>query len=102
MSTTLKINTLHLNRDAREVESCICKMQQETAKLKTSMSQLCGMWEGKGSKVFQAALQDDVQALEQVLKNLKKLHSYETYGRQEYESCGQKVEALVEELEIGG
>ena len=90
MGDYIKINTISLNRDAEQVNGCIQKMKSELTKMKSSVSELDGMWDGPGSEAFKKAFQDDVNSMETLLKNLEEVYKYEVSAKKEYESCESK------------
>ena len=100
MGDHIKINTSSLNRDAGQVNSCIQKMKSEMTKMKSSVSELDGMWDGPGSEAFKKAFQDDVNGMETLFKNLEEIYKYEVNAKNEYESCENKVYQLVSSIRI--
>lgn len=100
MGNHIKINTTSLGRDSDQVNSCIQKMKSEMAKMKSSASELDGMWDGPGSEAFKKAFQEDVKGMEILFKNLEEVYKYEVNAKKEYENCESKVYQLVSSIQI--
>lgn len=100
MAKIIKFNTVRLSKDAESVDSDIKKINSEMEKLKGLSAQLDGMWDGPSSESFKRAFHSDMNELEKVINELKKIYDFETRARKEYEKCEKKVGQVIAGINI--
>jgi WXG100 family type VII secretion target len=96
----IKINTARLGTDAAQVISLINDMDNRIKNMKAHIDQLNGMWDGPAKQAFVQVFEDDRAAAEDVIKELKSLHGFETQAKEKYDKCEQQVAALVDAIKI--
>lgn len=99
-SSKIIIHTGRLGTDAEKVGRCIRNMSDEMEKMKSSVAQMDRMWDGPGSEAFKQAFETDRRMFEEIIKNLRGIHDYETNAKSEYEKCENDVSALVAEIRV--
>lgn len=100
MANKIKINTIRLNSDANEIASRITSLTQEMNALKQSVNQMNSMWTGEAKNAFVAAFNNDMKALETMIKDIESIHTYETNAKTKYENCERQVEQLVNSIRV--
>lgn len=100
MAKIIKVNTVRLGNDADKVRKCISTMNKQMESMKAQIAQLDAMWDGPSSDAFKMAFHDDMKALSIVLKNLEKIHQYETTAKKKYDSCEKKVADIVAGIHV--
>lgn len=100
MGNYIKVNTNRLNGDAETIARLIQSIKTELGNMKQSVAHLDGMWDGPGSEAFKSAVQDDMNAMETVLRNVESIHSYEVNAKTKYESCERRVGDIVAGIRV--
>lgn len=96
----IKIDTNRLGTDAESIKYYMDNLAREIENMKGSVTALEGMWEGPGCKAFHKAFQDDMRAMETVIKNIRSIYSYDTNAKKEYESCERKVSSMIADIRV--
>lgn len=100
MINYIKVNTNRLSTDADTVAGMISGIKSELNGMKQNVAQLDGMWDGPSSEAFKKAFQDDMNAMETIVKNLESIHSYEVNAKSKYESCENRVGGIVAGIRV--
>ncbi len=100
MGNYIKISTDRLNGDAETAAGLIQSIKTELGNMKQSVAQLDGMWDGPGSEAFKRAFQDDMNAMDTVLKNLDNIHSFEVNAKSKYYACERNVGDIVAGIRV--
>ena len=100
MINYIKINTNRLNTDAETVAGMISGIKTELNGMKQNVAQLDSMWDGPSSEAFKKAFQDDMNAMETIIKNIESIHSYEVNAKSKYESCENRVSGIVAGIRV--
>lgn len=96
----LRVSTVRLGNDADQIKSLIQIMERELNKMKDSVQQLNGMWDGITKKAFETAFQDDMRTAESVIRELKYLHNYEVQAKNKYEQCENQIENIIQTIRV--
>lgn len=100
MTDYIKVNTSALYRDADTVQSCIQNMKTELENIKQSKADLDKMWDGPSVQVFKSRLQSQLDKLDEILRALESIHTYETGAVEKYQSCEEKIASLIMEIQV--
>lgn len=100
MADKIRTDTDRLGTDAADIQRYIQNIADEANNMKSSVAELERMWEGPSSRAFHIAFQDDMRAVETVIKNLKSIYAYGTNAKKEYESCERKVATMIAEIKV--
>ena len=96
----IKVNTSRLNTDAETVAGLLQGIKTGLSDMKEQVNQLDAMWDGPGSEAFKKAFWDDMDAMAEAVKNLDSMQAYERNAKTKYESCEQKVGAIVAGIRV--
>ena len=100
MAEKIVVNTNRLGQDAESVETYIAKIKKQITEMKSSVSDLDAMWDGPSSEAFKKAFQQDMKAMNVIIKGLEGLHKYEDTAKRKYEDCEKKVSSLISEIKV--
>lgn len=100
MADKIKVNTTRLGTDAESVKSNIQKIKKSMEDMKKDVTQLDSMWDGPTSEAFKKAFQDDMNALNTIIKNLEQIYNFETTAKSKYESCERQVASKVSGIRV--
>lgn len=100
MADKIKINTNRLGTDAENIKRYMDNLAGEVQNMRNSVNALRSMWEGQSCDAFYQAFSDDMRAMEAVIKNLKRIWTYDTNAKKEYENCERKVSAMIADIRI--
>lgn len=100
MGDTIKVNTMRLKTDADFIGGHIQKIETEIKGLRDDVRQLDAMWDGPSSETFKASFRDDIDMLESIIKNMRKINQYENSAQSSYNTCERKVAELVGSIRI--
>ncbi len=100
MADKIKINTNRLGTDAENIKRYIDNLASEAENMKSNVNALKKMWEGPGCQAFDQAFQNDMRAMDTVIKNLKSIWNYDTNAKKEYEDCERKVSSMIANIRI--
>lgn len=96
----IRISTQRLLKDAEKVKTGIDNISKKLAEMENSVSELDNMWDGESSEAFKKAFHDDIALTDTMLKNLLNIYQYEINAAAEYDACENKVEQLVNEINV--
>lgn len=100
MGDTIKVNTTRLKTDADSIGGHIQKIETEIKGLRDDVRQLDAMWDGPSSETFKASFRDDINMLESIVKNMRKINRYEDSAQSGYNACERKVADLVGSIRV--
>ena len=100
MADKIRINTNRLGTDAESIKRYIDNLANEVENMQNSVQALKKMWEGPSCQAFYKAFQDDMHAMETVIKNLKSIWTYDTNAKKEYENCERKVSSMIADIRV--
>lgn len=100
MSDCIKVNTVRLGVDAGRINAAIQKVKSKMEQMEGSVAEMDRMWDGPGSEAFRKTFQDDVKAMNLIIKRLEWVYQYEVKAKKEYEACESRVHELVAGIRI--
>lgn len=100
MADKIRINTNRLGTDAESIKRYIDNLANEVENMQNSVHALKNMWEGPSCQAFCKAFQDDMRTVETVIKNLKRIWTYDTNAKKEYENCERKVSSMIADIRV--
>lgn len=100
MVNKIKANTNRLGTDADRIQTYTANIAKEIEAMEQDVGVLMQMWDGPSSEAFHKAFQDDMRAMETVMKNLKGIYHYDTNAKKEYEACERKVSSMIAEIKV--
>lgn len=99
-ATMIEVNTDTLKRDVATIESEIRALRRASEKLRDTSTQLGALWEGTAKTAFMAAVQDDLNQLEDLISALEKFTQLTDEARGEYDKCEQSVAQIVAAIRV--
>lgn len=100
MADLIKVNTSRLKSDVSDIKGHIKSIEKEIADLRSHNAALDAMWDGPSSEAFKMAFEQDIAALEQIVKSISSLNDYEDNARVKYDECERKVSELVNQIKV--
>lgn len=100
MAEKIRINTKTLQNDTSSIEKYLKQVEKKIQEMQTDVAELNNMWSGEANKAFHQTFNDDINGLLAVCKSLEGIAAYESYAKAEYDSCENKVAAMIASMNI--
>lgn len=100
MASTLEINTGTLGRDISSIEGEIKKLEDNIIALRTTLSQLEGMWDGPAKTAFSTAVNDDIERLSTLVSAIKAYTVKTEDAKTAYETCERNVSGIISSIRV--
>lgn len=99
-NSKLEINTSTLNRDITTIDGEMKKLTSYINSLRSTLSQLEGMWDGPAKTAFSTAVKDDINRLEMLVKTISEYTGKTTEARNAYETCERNVDSIISSIRV--
>lgn len=96
----IEVDTAALKSDVSDIEEQLQAIRKGAGQLEQVLHQLESMWEGNAKLAFSAAVNDDLQKLEDLTTALEKYTEQTSGIRQEYEVCESEVSQLISSIRV--
>lgn len=100
MASKIRINTGALNQTRQNVQNQLNQIKKEIEQISADMNELNGMWKGDAHETFQAAIQSDLQLLQDACESLRGVVQYESNAVTEYNKCEQQVNEMIAQIHV--
>ena len=98
--TAIEVNTATLKSDVSTIEGELRALRSGATKLRNTAEQLGRMWDGAAKEAFMAAVRDDLNRLENLIKALETFTDQTAEIRQEYDNCETTVEQIIASIRV--
>ena len=83
-------------RQTKELnDQCIGKLDKDMELLRQYLTELSAMWEGPAHDIWHNEVMADIENLETIIVDLKKIAAYEGEAHKQYSNANQKSEDLI-------
>jgi len=96
----IEVNTNTLRSDVSEIDGELRAILKCADRLKTTLTQLEGMWDGNAKQAFSAAVQDDLRRLKELVKAMQGLTTRTGEAREEYDKCESAVSQIIASIRV--
>ena len=96
----IEVNTSTLKSDISTIYAEINSLKNDVTRLRSAESQLSSMWDGNAKNAFIAAVNDDIQRLEELIGALSKFTDKTDTSRSEYEKCETSVASIIASIKV--
>ena len=91
----IKANTDRMKSDVERLNDLVKRIHDRHSDLMQKKQELDNMWDGPASEATKAAIQDDLNALQVMIENMKKIYQYENTAKDKYNSCENQISGII-------
>lgn len=100
MAKTIEIDTNALYSDISALEGQTSALDRQSKNMFTALEELNVMWDGPANQAFSTQFTSDMGTFDNMIQLLKDLTERLRTCRKEYDSCEQRVESLVQSIQV--
>lgn len=86
-----EVDTTRLNSDINDVMDYVNNINNKLQDLERQVAELGKMWDGAAWETFQQAYTEDLNVLNTLVGDLRKIYGFENLAKTKYEECEKAV-----------